>query len=101
MQTLKFENFRQSATGRLVSHTAMISIVFSRNPYGSHNLVLVDDCGEAFRHGNEAVLEYLQSYPALWRKAKRFLALRVSREVLVAKTFTEKYPVSNVKRISK
>lgn len=59
MRTIVFMSFGQVCTGRIVSGNGNDVLVYSRNPYGSHNLVVVDrNTGEAFRHGNNASLTY-------------------------------------------
>lgn len=59
MRTIVFLSFGQVCTGRIVTGNGNDVLVYSRNPYGSHNLVVVDrNTGEAFRHGNNASLDY-------------------------------------------
>ncbi len=82
MHTIEFRNFGQDAHGRLVTHEDNRAIVFTRNPHGSHNLILIDlDRGEAYRHGDVAVLQQLdrERNERLVRKALQFLAKRGRR----------------------
>ena len=101
METITFKNFDSWESGRVItSFPAVIEdengigrwitdmIVFKRNPYGSHNFVLVSR-DEAIQHGNEAVFEHIDLTNGWWipagkkkrrekarRKALRFLAER-------------------------
>lgn len=61
----QFRNFGRVATGSLIYDgldlwDRKIFVVWSRNPYGSHNLVLIDCNYESFRHGNRACLDALK-----------------------------------------
>ena len=57
MTPYQFESFGRTCSGRLVTSAPGMAVVSSRNPYGSHNLVLVDEeSGEAIRHGTDAVV---------------------------------------------
>jgi hypothetical protein len=86
MQTIDFESFGRVQHGRLVT----TGVAFARNPYGSHNLVLLDEQGRAFRHGNIAVLCWLRAWcPRYYRKARRFLAERGALRDLVLIPDTE------------
>ena len=101
MKKISFKKFDSWESGRVVtSYPALIEdeegaerwltdkVVFKRNPYGSHNMVLVSR-DEAVRHGNEAVFDHLDLTDGWWipagkkkrrekarRKALRFLAER-------------------------
>lgn len=83
-QTIKFVSFGRIASGRIVTHAAGLVVVQSRNPYGSHNLVLVDEeSGEAIRHGNFAVAECVVNWlgTRAYRKVRKYLAARgIGRE---------------------
>ena len=72
MKTITFKNFRRWESGRVITSLPTLAIdengkeywtadavVFKRNPYGKHNLVLVSE-GEAIRHGNQAVLDEIE-----------------------------------------
>ena len=73
VQTVKFTSFGQRESGRLVTHCNGLEVVQSRNPYGTHNLVLVNaDTGEAIRHGTVAVLEAVVNFGWV------FILIRVS-----------------------
>ena len=59
METIRFKSFEKWCNGRIVTGNGNDALVYSRNPYGSHNLVVVDlEKREAFRHGNNASLDY-------------------------------------------
>ena len=59
MRRILFTSFGRINTGRIVTGNGNDVLVYSRNPYGSHNLVVVNrNTGEAFRHGNNASLTY-------------------------------------------
>lgn len=78
---VEFYNFNRRREERLITHDSECYAIFSRNPYGSHNLILasVDDQGylEAFAHGNEDCLSILKNWkPKLYKKAARFLATK-------------------------
>jgi len=75
MITAKFWSFGNLANGRVVTSHNGWQVVNSRNPYGSHNLVLVDGEGRAIRHGNQAVLKFLWAWELdhAFRRAARFL----------------------------
>lgn len=77
INTLRFYSFNDSAYGRIVTKDNDWTVVFSRNPYGKHNLVLVED-GRAIRHGNVAVLAALLRWAdrRAYRRARKFLARR-------------------------
>ena len=64
---VKFYNFGNECCGNLVHSFNLYSetyfIVRARNPYGSHNLIMVNDPDHvAFLHGNAAVLSFLAKY---------------------------------------
>ena len=63
---IEFVNFDEFKVGKIVTHFPLIDnkeycVVYADNPYGSRNLLLVHE-GEAYRHGNEAVLNELVRY---------------------------------------
>lgn len=73
MNSVTFSSFGRVQTGRLVTQTRDCLVIYARNPYGKHNLVLVDkERGEAFAHGNIAVLQSIGLQRA-YRKARAFL----------------------------
>jgi hypothetical protein len=93
MQAIGFKNFSRWETGRIVSHCIIskgetLVVAYARNPYGTHNLMLLiaDDPQSthvAIAHGNGATIGRLQSiaayYPGierLYRSALKFLATR-------------------------
>ena len=56
--TISFFSFGRVEHGRVIPASRGLAVVQSRNPYGRHNLVLVDEGrGEAIRHGTSAVVE--------------------------------------------
>lgn len=79
MRKTSFEIFGRTQTGRIVTSSGNHEVVFSRNPYGSHNLLLIDrDNDEPFCFGNKGVLYCLLSMgmDKAYRRARRFLANR-------------------------
>lgn len=94
--TAKIYSFGQLQNGRLVAKFRrknasydefgdavddLYEVVFCRNPYGSHNLVVASN-GEAFCHGNTASLAMAERLSdavgakKLLRKVRRFLGKR-------------------------
>jgi hypothetical protein len=57
IESISFYSFDKTRTGSVVASCDGYTVVNSRNPYGSHSLVMVED-GEAIRHGDYAVLEF-------------------------------------------
>lgn len=79
VQIVKFTSFGRRESGRLITHFNGLEVVQSRNPYGSHNLVLVNsDSGEAIRHGSVAVLEAVANWlpTKTYRRVRKYLAQR-------------------------
>lgn len=61
--TITFKNFDEEQIGQVITHVGAYVIVFAKNPYGTHNMLLVDDeRGEAIRHGNIAVLYFAYNW---------------------------------------
>lgn len=61
-------------TNRLVTQIGNLYVAKGRNPYGSHNLILIKEIdGElvAIRHGNVATLSWVASEEATDRKSKK------------------------------
>jgi hypothetical protein len=61
-------------TNRLVTQIGNLYVAKGRNPYGTHNLVLITEIdGElrAIRHGNVATLSWVASEEATDRKSKK------------------------------
>lgn len=81
---IKFMSFGHIASGRIVTSAVGLAVVQARNPYGSHNLVLVDEeRGEAIRHGSLAVAEAAANWlpQKQYRKVRAHLAARgIGRE---------------------
>ena len=74
-----FESFGETRSGTIVTHWGDDTIIYSRNPYGSHNLVIVDwETGEATVHGNIAVAEAAANWlpKKTYRKVRKFLAAK-------------------------
>ena len=74
-----FTSFGRPCSGRLVTSGAGFLVVNGRNPYGSHNLVIVNkETNTAIRHGAESVVaaSYLWLPIKSYRKVRRFLADR-------------------------
>lgn len=77
--TTKFISFSRTESGRVVTAAAGLAVVQSRNPYGTHNLVLVDEeSGEAIRHGSLAVVEAVANWlpRRQYRRVRKHLAAR-------------------------
>ena len=77
--TTKFTSFGRTESGRVITHAAGLAVVQSRNPYGTHNLVLVDEeRGEAIRHGSLAVVEAVANWlpRRQYRRVRKHLAAR-------------------------
>ena len=77
VQTVKFTSFGHKESGRLITHCNGLEVVQSRNPYGTHNLVLVNAAtGEAIRHGTVPVLEAVANWlpTKTYRRVRKYLA---------------------------
>lgn len=77
---VEVKNFHQREMMREISHDrdSEIFLLYARNPYGSHNLVLARFNGEeleAFCHGTRDCIEYLAETgrKSLCNKALRFI----------------------------
>lgn len=77
---VEVKNFHQYEMMRLVSHNraSEVFLLYAKNPYGSHNLVLARYNGEepeAFCHGTRDCLQYLAETgkKSLYHKALRFI----------------------------
>lgn len=76
VSTITYENFRQNVTSRLITSIGNLWVAIAKNPYGSHNLVLVtvvDGVYTAIRHGNLAAISWVASENCADRKIKRAL----------------------------
>ena len=74
--TITYENFGQNVTSRLITSIGNLWVALARNPYGSHNLVLVtviDGVYTAIRHGNLAIINWVASEDCKDSKIKRAL----------------------------
>ena len=76
VSTITYENFGQNVTSRLITSIGNLWVALARNPYGSHNLVLItviDGIYTAIRHGNLAAINWVASENCADRKVKRAL----------------------------
>nr|DAT32337.1 MAG TPA: hypothetical protein [Caudoviricetes sp.] len=74
VSTITYENFGQNVTSRLITSIGNLWVALARNPYGSHNLVLVtivDGIYTAIRHGNLATINWVASEPSKDSKTKK------------------------------
>lgn len=74
VSTITYENFGQSVTSKLITSIGNLWVALARNPYGSHNLVLVtivDGVYTAIRHGNLATINWVASEPSKTSKTKK------------------------------
>jgi len=79
MQTIKFQSFGREATGRILTGNHSVLIVSARNPYGGHNLCVVDaESYRAIRHGNQAATNWSPSIKA-YRKVRAYIENRLRR----------------------
>ena len=86
-----FKNFDNWADGQVITSNEEVTVVLSRNPWGSHNLVLCRKSSdfsctglEAVRHGNKAVLETLKEwgFSKLHNKVLKKLKQKKTRKVI-------------------
>lgn len=97
VSTITYENIDNNiVTNRLVTQIGNLYVAKGRNPYGTHNLILVTEIdGElrAIRHGNVATLAWVASETASDRKVKK--AVRRAIEAMgynpLAKANYERY----------
>lgn len=73
--TVTYRNINNdTVTSTLVTQIGELLVAKARNPYGSHNLILIKEIdGElvAIRHGNVATLSWVASEEATDRKSKK------------------------------
>ena len=73
--TVTYRNINNDiVTSTLVTQIGELLVAKARNPYGSHNLILIKEIdGElvAIRHGNVATLSWVASEEATDRKSKK------------------------------
>lgn len=72
--TINYVNFDNDVTSKLVTSISNLWVALARNPYGSHNLVLVtvvDGVYTAIRHGNLATISWVASEPSKDSKTKK------------------------------
>lgn len=97
MQVINYEMFGSWRSGRVITEIGNLVVVKSRNPYGSHNLVLVDrDTNEAFRCGNVATLSWIASEENTDRKLKK--AIRRTIEAVGYNPLANK-PISRLQEL--
>ena len=88
MKHVYFESFETCCSGRLISEIGEYALVYSRNPYGTHNLILCHaeyTCENrkyarkyyaAIRHGNLPSLACAGVPAELVKRGARFLVKR-------------------------
>lgn len=84
MTNLYFESFNRTCSGKVITHFGDVVIVQSRNPYGTHNLVAVQECdGDyvAFRHGNLVVFDWCNMWAPL-KKLRKLFTYMVKKGIL-------------------
>ena len=73
--TVTYRNINNdTVTSTLVTQIGELLVAKARNPYGSHNLILIKEIDEelvAIRHGNVATLSWVASENASDRKLKK------------------------------
>lgn len=81
MQLIQFKNFSKVAKGTIITNHKNNYVVYTLNPYGGYNIVLVEkineDYIEAYKHGTKAVLGELEGTKA-YKKVIKFLSKRKS-----------------------
>lgn len=83
-EVLKFESFNRFCNGRVITHFNKYIIVQARNPYGTHNLIAVEECDGyyvAFRHGNLAVFDWCNMWAPL-KKLRKVYTYLVNKGIL-------------------
>lgn len=87
-----FYVFGQRESGQVVTHQGDNIVVYARNPYGSHNLIICQKSGwhvvgdyghrvddyDAFRLGDAAVFDYVNCWFPM-KKVKRVLNFLIKR----------------------
>lgn len=74
--TINYKNFNNDVTSKLVTQIGELWVALARNPYGSHNLVVIkviDGVYTAIRHGNLAAINWVASENCKDSKIKRAL----------------------------
>jgi hypothetical protein len=74
--TINYKNFNNDVTSKLVTQIGELWVALARNPYGSHNLVVIkviDGVYTAIRHGNLATINWVASENCKDNKIKRAL----------------------------
>lgn len=99
ISTITYENFGQNVTSRLITSIGNLWVALARNPYGSHNLVLVtvvDGVYTAIRHGNLATINWVASEPSKDSKTKK--AIRKCFEAIGVNPLANK-PMSRLQEL--
>lgn len=77
IQLITFKNFDKMAKGTVITNNKNKIVVYTLNPYGGYNIVLVeklnDNFAEAYKHGTKAVLGELQGTKA-YKKVIKYLS---------------------------
>lgn len=78
MTPTNFVSFGREESGRVITHDGEFAVVQCRNPYGTHNLCIVDNGNDAFVHGTHATLEWVANHMGKrnYRKVRKHLAAR-------------------------
>lgn len=82
-RTTQFWSFGRRCCGRVITSVGDYAVVQARNPFGSHNLVVVErdanGCGaEAIRHGSQSALLFTRQWlgDRAYRRVRKHLAAR-------------------------
>jgi hypothetical protein len=79
---IEFSSFNKTQVGRVITHSCGVILAYARNPYGSHNPVVLweraDGRFEALHHGAESALLWAKVYMGqrAYRRLRKFLAQR-------------------------
>ena len=76
ISTITYDNFGTETTSRLVTQVGNIYLAKARNPWGSHNLIVIQEIDgrlTAIRHGNSAAIYWAASEDVSDKKTKRAL----------------------------
>ena len=75
---LNFWSFDKLCNGKVITHFGRFIVVQARNPYGTHNLVMVEECDGhyvAFRHGSLVVFDWCNMWAPIKKLHKVFTYL--------------------------
>jgi tRNA(His) 5'-end guanylyltransferase len=77
VQLIQFKNFSKISNGTIITNHNNKFVVYTLNPYGGYNIVLVEklneNFSEAYKHGTKAVLGELQGTKA-YKKVIKYLS---------------------------